>query len=208
MPFIMAVKGRTKADILAAFERAARTTTRTPRRATALAEIDRIAALRLEDILRDGDADPSRPSREFRRRSRRSQAKRRAGFVEDGAVLIEDGRHRGGRRGARHPRPARRMRPSTTTRTRLSCRADRRPHPLPADAGDRLLWRAIARLAAHLHLRRGAAVRRSRAIARRSRNSFSRSSFATARRRRLSTARSIRNLPRPSSSRPSAGTRA
>jgi len=49
-PFIMAVKGRTKAEILAAFERrlnndaAAET-------ATALAEIDRIALLRLKDVL-------------------------------------------------------------------------------------------------------------------------------------------------------------
>ncbi len=50
MPFIMAVKGKSKADILAAFQRRlandveAETT-------TALAEIDRIAALRLKDIL-------------------------------------------------------------------------------------------------------------------------------------------------------------
>ena len=49
-PFIMAVKAKSKADILAAFRRRlandaeAETT-------TALAEIDRIAALRLQDIL-------------------------------------------------------------------------------------------------------------------------------------------------------------
>ncbi|MDE3174560.1 MAG: allantoinase PuuE [Pseudomonadota bacterium] len=49
-PFIMAIKGKTKADILSAFDlrlnhdKAAET-------ATALAEIDRIAALRLADIL-------------------------------------------------------------------------------------------------------------------------------------------------------------
>ena len=49
-PFIMAVKGKSTADILAAFQRRlandadAETT-------TALAEIDRIAALRLKDIL-------------------------------------------------------------------------------------------------------------------------------------------------------------
>ena len=50
MPFIMAVKGKSKADILAAFQLRlgndadAETT-------TALAEVDRIAALRLKDIL-------------------------------------------------------------------------------------------------------------------------------------------------------------
>ena len=49
-PFIMAVKAKSKADILAAFQRRlgndadAETT-------TALTEIDRIAALRLKDIL-------------------------------------------------------------------------------------------------------------------------------------------------------------
>ena len=49
-PFIMAVKAKSKSDILAAFRRRlgndaeAETT-------TALAEIDRIAALRLKDIL-------------------------------------------------------------------------------------------------------------------------------------------------------------
>ena len=50
-PFIMAVKGKSKADILAALRAAASRTTATPRSATALAEIDRIAALRLKDIL-------------------------------------------------------------------------------------------------------------------------------------------------------------
>jgi OHCU decarboxylase len=49
-PFIMAVKGKTKADILAAFEQ--RLTHDKPAEfATALAEIDRIAALRLMEIL-------------------------------------------------------------------------------------------------------------------------------------------------------------
>ena len=49
-PFIMAVKGKGKADILAAFER--RLTHDKPAEfATALAEIDRIAALRLAEIL-------------------------------------------------------------------------------------------------------------------------------------------------------------
>ena len=46
----MAVKGRSKAEILAAFDGGSATTP-TRRFATALAEIDRIAALRLKDIL-------------------------------------------------------------------------------------------------------------------------------------------------------------
>jgi OHCU decarboxylase len=49
-PFIMAVKGKTKADILAAFERRLGNDRNAETR-TALAEIDRIAALRLQDIL-------------------------------------------------------------------------------------------------------------------------------------------------------------
>jgi OHCU decarboxylase len=49
-PFIMAVKGKTKADILAAFERRLENDD-SAEMATALAEIDRIGALRLEDIL-------------------------------------------------------------------------------------------------------------------------------------------------------------
>ena len=40
----------------------------------------------------------------------------------------------------------------------------RRPYPLSADPGDRLLRRAAARLAAQLHLRRGAEIRRSRSL--------------------------------------------
>jgi OHCU decarboxylase len=50
MPFIMAVKGKGKADILAAFERRLMNDSDAETR-TALAEIDRIAALRLKDIL-------------------------------------------------------------------------------------------------------------------------------------------------------------
>jgi 2-oxo-4-hydroxy-4-carboxy--5-ureidoimidazoline (OHCU) decarboxylase len=46
----MAVKGRNKADILAAFEKRLLNDTEVET-ATALAEIDRIAALRLKDIL-------------------------------------------------------------------------------------------------------------------------------------------------------------
>ncbi|MCK0195372.1 allantoinase PuuE [Ancylobacter sp. 6x-1] len=49
-PFIMAVKGKTKADILAAFERRLENDAITEE-ATALAEIDRIVLLRLRDIL-------------------------------------------------------------------------------------------------------------------------------------------------------------
>ena len=49
-PFIMAVKGKTKDDILAAFERRLEHDAPTEL-ATALAEIDRIAALRIADIL-------------------------------------------------------------------------------------------------------------------------------------------------------------
>ena len=50
MPFIMAVKGRSKADILAAFERRLANDAGAETK-TALAEIDRIAALRLAEIL-------------------------------------------------------------------------------------------------------------------------------------------------------------
>jgi OHCU decarboxylase len=49
-PFVMAVKGATKADILAAFKRRLMNDADTEAR-IALAEIDRIAALRLKDIL-------------------------------------------------------------------------------------------------------------------------------------------------------------
>jgi OHCU decarboxylase len=50
MPFIMAVKGRSKADILAAFERRLMNDAGAETK-TALAEVDAIAALRLKDIL-------------------------------------------------------------------------------------------------------------------------------------------------------------
>ena len=49
-PFIMAVKGKSKADILAAFQRRLASDADAETR-TALEEIDRIAALRLRDIL-------------------------------------------------------------------------------------------------------------------------------------------------------------
>lgn len=49
-PFIMAVKGRSKAEILAAFERRL-SHDREAELATALAEIERIALLRLKDLL-------------------------------------------------------------------------------------------------------------------------------------------------------------
>jgi OHCU decarboxylase len=51
MPFIMAVKGKSKADILAAFEKRLANDADAETR-TALGEIDRIAALRLQDILK------------------------------------------------------------------------------------------------------------------------------------------------------------
>ena len=50
-PFIMAVKGKSKADILAAFERRLDNDPDAETQ-TALVEIDRIAALRLADILK------------------------------------------------------------------------------------------------------------------------------------------------------------
>ena len=49
-PFIMAVKGKNKADILAAFQRRLANDADAETR-TALTEIDRIAAMRLKDIL-------------------------------------------------------------------------------------------------------------------------------------------------------------
>ena len=49
-PFIMAVRGKSKADILAAF-RTRLANDAGAETATALAEIDRIVALRLKDIL-------------------------------------------------------------------------------------------------------------------------------------------------------------
>jgi OHCU decarboxylase len=49
-PFIMAVKGRTKQEIITAFERRL-ASDEASESATALAEIDRIAALRLREIL-------------------------------------------------------------------------------------------------------------------------------------------------------------
>jgi OHCU decarboxylase len=50
-PFIMAVKGKSKDDILAAFEKRLVNDVETETK-TALAEVDRIAALRIKDILR------------------------------------------------------------------------------------------------------------------------------------------------------------
>jgi urate oxidase len=50
MPFIIAVKGRSKADILAAFT-ARMSNDRDTEIATALTQIDRIALLRLQDVL-------------------------------------------------------------------------------------------------------------------------------------------------------------
>ncbi len=50
-PFIMAVKGKSKADILASFQQRLDNDPGVET-ATALAEIDRIAALRIEDILK------------------------------------------------------------------------------------------------------------------------------------------------------------
>ena len=50
MPFIMAVKGKSKADILAAFERRLMNDADAETK-TALMEIDAIAAHRLKDIL-------------------------------------------------------------------------------------------------------------------------------------------------------------
>jgi OHCU decarboxylase len=50
MPFILAVKGKSKADILAAFQRRLANDADAETK-TALAEIDRIAVLRLKDIL-------------------------------------------------------------------------------------------------------------------------------------------------------------
>ena len=49
-PFIMAVKGKSKAEILAGFERRLANDADAETR-TALAEVDRIAALRLQEIL-------------------------------------------------------------------------------------------------------------------------------------------------------------
>jgi 2-oxo-4-hydroxy-4-carboxy--5-ureidoimidazoline (OHCU) decarboxylase len=49
-PFIVAVKGRSKAEILAAFEQRLKNDANTEF-ATALEQIDRIAALRIKDIL-------------------------------------------------------------------------------------------------------------------------------------------------------------
>ena len=69
-PFIMAVKGKSKADILAAFQRRLAEDADDETR-TALAEIDRIAAPRLKDILawRSERARHSRPHPVVQRRS-------------------------------------------------------------------------------------------------------------------------------------------
>jgi OHCU decarboxylase len=56
-PFVMAVKGRSKAEILAAFERRLAHDQATEQ-ATALAEIERIALLRLRDMLPSGELMP------------------------------------------------------------------------------------------------------------------------------------------------------
>jgi OHCU decarboxylase len=56
-PFVMAVKGRSKAEILAAFERRLENDA-AAEQATALAEIERIALLRLMDMLPSGELLP------------------------------------------------------------------------------------------------------------------------------------------------------
>ena len=122
-PFIMAVKGRSKADILAAFEQ------------------------RLQQRRRRRDAEPrSRRSTGSRRCASRTSCVERDArvvrgrilsfsddpaeaadaahvYIEDGAVLVARRPHRGGRRGARHPR------------RRAAGRGRRRPFRLPHPAG-------------------------------------------------------------------------
>ena len=136
-------------------------------------------------------AHRSRPHLEL---SRRPAARGRARASADRGRRRQDRerRNRRGRRGARDPgaraagrrdrRPLGQARPA---------RLHRRAYPLSPDPRHRLLRRAAARLAAKIHLRRGAEVRRSRATAKRSRASSSTNCSARARRRRASIAPSI-----------------
>ena len=75
-------------------------------------------------------------------------------LIDDGAVLVAGGLIEAVGRGARHSRArAGKARSSTITPAASSPRRlHRRPRPLSADPGDRLLRRAAARLAYQLHL--------------------------------------------------------
>ena len=80
-------------------------------------------------------------------------------YIHDGLVVIEGGLvSRRGRRecAAAHAAGGHAGRPLSGSSG--PARADRHPHPLPADAGDRLLRRPAAGMAAEIHLRRGAEV--------------------------------------------------
>ena len=203
----MAVKGKSKADILAAFR------TRLANDAdaetnTALGEIDRIAALRLRIFcLERFRSHHSRPRPVVRRRSGGERLARL--FAHRGRSRAGRGRsHRGGRRSARHPRARPRRGRRRSSGLPHSSGLHRRAHPLSADPGDRLLRRAAPRLAAKLHLRRRAEICRSRALRARSPSSFSTNCFARAPRPPWSIVPCIQVRPRPSSPQPKRAMRA
>ena len=111
----------------------------------------------------DGDAGPARPHPELYGRPGRGR--------RGGEPYLSRGRHRAGR--GRPDRSPRRCRPDAEKAARRHagrrpCRPsdpagdDRSAHPPAADPGDREPWHAAARLAAEIHLRRGAEVRRPR----------------------------------------------
>ena len=202
-PFIMAVKGKSKADILAGFER----------------RLANDADIETEDracrgrphcgAAAQGHSVLSVNTRVIRgriltfRTTRRRPGRLRMSISRTGRSWSRmDLLRRLGRRAkylqARRRRDDRRS-------FQLPCHAwlHRRTHPLSANQGHRLLWRATPRLAAQLYLRRGAEVCRPRPLRAGSPNSFSTSFSAAERRRRWSIARCIRNRSTLSSRRQS-----
>ena len=161
IPFIMAIKGRNKAEILAAFEKRLFNGPEAEM-ATALAEIDRIATLRVKESVLNAVARVVR-GQILRFRDDPAEAGPSAHlYMEKGAVLVANGRiEEVGEAGEVLSRRARRRGDGRSRGLPRHAGLRRRAYPLSANPGDRLLRGAVARLAAQLHVRRGAEVRRS-----------------------------------------------
>ena len=176
----MAVKGKTKDDILAAFERRLandaerRRGPRLPRSTGSPRCGSRTSCLERATLARH-----PRPHPHLSRRSAPARARARIGSSRTAPSCVADGRieavgeARDDSRARAAGRDGRRSRWLPH-----HARLHRRAYPLSADAGHRLLWRAAARLAAQLHLRRGAEIRRPGALRDASPRSFSTSCSA------------------------------
>ena len=161
----MAVKGKSKADILAAFRASSRQ--RRGRRDDDRARRDRPD----RGAPAQGHPALSANARVIRGRilsftgDPAESGSRAHSLIDDGAVLVAGGLIEavGEARDILERAP-----PGALVDDHSGCtdhaRLHRRAHPLSADPGDRLLRRATARLAPQLHLCRRAEIRRSRAL--------------------------------------------